>query len=361
MAELFEYKCPSCGGAIEFDSSSQKMKCPYCDSEFDVEALKSMDQTLNQAAPDDFNWDSTAGSEWAEDEENAMSVFICNSCGGEIVGDENTAATSCPFCGNPVVMAGRLSGMLKPDFVIPFKLDKNAAKETLKKYVNGKKFAPNAFKHENHLDEIKGIYVPFWLFDSDTTADVTYDATRVRTWSDSKYNYTETSHFDVYRNGSMSFRNIPVDGSTKMQDELMESIEPFDFNEAVDFQTAYLAGYLADKYDVTMEESIDRANQRIKTSCEETLQSTVSGYNSVHVRSSNVQLQNGTAKYALYPVWLLNTSYKNEHFTFAMNGQTGKLVGNLPASKAKLAALFAGLTVPLTALLYVIGSALGIL
>ena len=361
MADLFEYKCPNCGGAIEFDSNTQKMKCPYCDSEFDVEALKSMDNRLNEAEPDAFNWDENSNSEWDEEEAQHMSVFVCKSCGGEIVVDENTAATACPYCDNPVVLAGRLSQTLKPDFVIPFKVDKNAAKEALKQYTKGRKFAPKLFKTENKLDEIKGLYVPFWLFDSDAKASVNYSATRTTTWSDKKYRYTKTDHFDIYRSGTMSFANIPVDGSTKMPDELMESIEPFNFSEAVDFQTAYLSGYLADKYDVTMENSIDRANERIKRSCEETLRTTVSGYESVITSSSSVQTTGGVAKYALYPVWIIHTIYKGERLTFAINGQTGKITGNLPISKAKLAGLFAAITAVGTPLLYFVGRALGII
>ena len=331
------------------------MKCPYCESEFDVQTLQNMDAQLNYTnQPDQFKWASASGeAQW--DVSEGMNVFVCNSCGGEIVGDANTAATSCPYCGNPVVMAGRLAGDLKPDFVIPFKLDKNAAKNALKQYVGKKKFAPNTFKSENRLEEIKGIYVPFWLFDSDAQASVSYDATRVRTWSDSKYDYTETSHFDVFRAGNMRFMNIPVDGSSKMPDELMESIEPFNFNEAVNFQTAYLAGYLADKYDVTMEQSIGRANERIKASCEDTLRDTVNGFATVTTKNSFVQTQNGLAKYALYPVWILNTDYKGEKLTFGLNGQSGKIVGDIPVSKAKLAGLFAGITAVATPLIFLVG------
>lgn len=362
MSELFDYKCPNCGGAIQFDSSTQNMKCPYCDSQFDVAALKQMDEVLNKNQQQDtFKWESTEKEEWNSTEEENVSVFVCNSCGGEIIGDANTAATACPYCGNNVVMSGRLSGVLKPDYVIPFKLDKKAAKNALKAYVSSKKFAPNTFKSENRLEEIKGLYVPFWLFDSNVNAAVQYNATKVRHWSDSNYEYTETSYYDVFRSGSMAFENIPVDGSSKMPDDLMESIEPFNFAEAVDFQTAYLSGYLADKYDVSMQDSIGRANDRIKVSSEDVLKTTVNGYTSVNVRSSTVNQLSGRSKYAFYPVWLLNTSYKGEKLTFAMNGQTGKIVGNLPVSKAKLIGLFCGGTVLGTAAIYIVGSLLGFL
>lgn len=333
MPTLQEYKCPCCGGAIEFDSSLQKMKCPYCDTEFDMETLASYDAGLKDEQ-DSMEWETSSGGEWQEGEANGLRSYICRSCGGEIVGDANTAATSCPFCGNPVVMMGQFSGALRPDFVIPFKLDKNAAKAGLQKHLTGKRLLPKIFKDQNHIDEIKGVYVPFWLFDTDADARVRYRTTKLRCWSDSEYNYTETSHFLVHRGGSVGFEHVPVDGSSRMADDLMESIEPYDFSDAVGFQTAYLAGYFADKYDVGADESIERANERVKKSAEEAFASTVEGYDTVTAESSSVQLHGGKAKYALYPVWILNTTWKGQKYTFAMNGQTGKFVGDLPVDKA---------------------------
>lgn len=352
MSTLLEYKCPNCGGQLEFDSSTQQMKCPYCDSEIDIEALKGYEEQLNNTPEDNLEWQTTAGQQWGDGEENNMDVYVCQSCGGEIVGDSTTAATSCPYCDNPVVMAGKLSGTLKPDYVIPFKLDKKAAKEALKKHTGGKRLLPKVFTDENHIDEIKGIYVPFWLFDADADADYTFKTTHIKTWSDSKFRYTETKHYRVSRSGSMSFLQVPVDGSMKMPDDLMESIEPFDFSEAVDFKTAYLSGYLADKYDVNEEQSINRANERITKSTEEVFANTVKGYDSVTIESKSVRLSNSKAKYALYPVWILNTTWKDKKFTFAMNGQTGKLVGDLPVDNGKAKKYFALITAAATAVAY---------
>ena len=334
MAELLQYKCPCCGGKIEFDSSIQKMKCPYCDTEFEMETLRQYDEVLNEEKqPDDMRWDTRPGSRWQEGEEADMRIYACRSCGGQIVTEATTAATHCPFCGNPVVMINQLSGDLRPDYVIPFRLDREAAKAAMTKHLSGKRLLPKLFKSQNHIDEIKGIYVPFWLFDAEADADIDYRATRVRTWSDRDYNYTETSHYALSRAGSLGFVRVPVDGSSKMPNDLMESIEPFDFSGAVDFQTAYLSGYLADRYDEDAAQSIDRANARIKRSTEQAFRSTVRGYNTVTVTNSSVRLTNGEAKYALYPVWLLNTTWRGEKYIFAMNGQTGKFVGNLPVDR----------------------------
>ncbi len=334
MAVLQEFKCPCCDGAIEFDSTLQKMKCPYCDSEFEMETLQAYDAELNQQPSENMTWDTAAGAQWQEGETEGLRIYTCNTCGGEIVADETTGASECPFCGNPVIMTGQFAGALKPDLVIPFKVDKKAAIAALQNHYKGKLLLPKVFKDENHIKEVKGLYVPVWLFDTDADAFVRYRATRTRSWSDSQYNYTETSHFSVTRAGGIGFENVPVDGSTKMDDTLMESIEPFLIGDAVDFQTAYLSGFLADKYDVDAEDSITRANERIKKSTEEAFASTVRGYTSVVPESTTIHLQNGRARYALYPVWILNTQWNGQKFTFAINGQTGKIAGDLPMDKS---------------------------
>lgn len=333
MAVLQEYKCPCCDGAIEFDANLQKMKCPYCDTEFETETLRAYDDALKNEPQENMQWDTQAGSQWQAGEEEALRSYICNTCGGQIVADETTGASECPFCGNPVIMTGQFAGSLRPDLVIPFKLDKKAAISALQNHYKGKRLLPKVFKDQNHLKEVKGLYVPVWLFDTQADGHVRYKATRTRFWSDSQYNYTETSHYSVIRAGNLGFENVPVDGSTKMEDDLMESIEPYHIADAVDFQTAYLSGFLADKYDVDAEASIHRANERIRASTADAFADTVVGYSSVIPVSTNIQLKNGRARYALYPVWILNTQWNNQKFTFAINGQTGKIAGDLPMDK----------------------------
>lgn len=344
MQTLQEYKCPCCGGAITFDSEIQKMKCPFCDTEFDVETLREYDAELNTPTSDEMSWESASKSEWLDGEDGDVRAYICRSCGGEIICDVNTAATSCPFCSNPVVIMPKLAGELKPDTVIPFKLDKKAAKERFTGYLSKKRLLPKLFKDENHIDEIKGIYIPFWLFDSNADVAARYRATKVRFWSDSNFNYTETRHFLLKRSGSLKFENVPVDGSKKMEDELTESLEPYDCSEAVDFKTAYLAGYFADKYDVDAEESSGRANERVKHSAESAFENTINGYTGIVRENVNIKLNDGKVRYALFPVWLLNTTWKDKKYVFAMNGQTGKFVGDLPVDKAAAAKWLAVLT-----------------
>ena len=343
MSVLQQYKCPCCDGAIEFSSREQRMKCPYCDTEFEMETLEAYDRELKEESSDDMTWDTAAGGEWTEGEKEGLRVYVCQSCAGEIVTDETTGAASCPYCGNPVVMKEQFLGDLKPDYVIPFKLDKKAAMEALKRHYKGKLLLPKVFSQENHIQEIKGVYVPVWLFDTEAQANMRWKATRVRSWSDSDYIYTETQHYSVTRGGTIAFDHVPVDGSTKMDDALMESIEPFDFSQAVDFRTAYLSGFLADRYDVGSEQSVARANDRVRTSTEQAFASAVGGYTTLIPVCNHVQLKNGRATYALYPVWLLNTTWKGKNYHFAMNGQTGRFVGDLPMDKSALTRWFLGI------------------
>ena len=197
---------------------------------------------------------------------------------------------------------------------------------------------------QNHIEEVKGVYVPVWLFDADAKANIRYKATKVRTWSDRNYIYTENSYYSVIRSGTLGFEKVPADGSSKMDDNLMESIEPYDFSEAVDFQTAYLAGYFADKYDVNAEQSARRVQERMRKSTQDAFSDTVHGYTTVVPEHVSINMANGTTKYALYPVWMLHTTWKNQKYVFVMNGQTGKFVGNLPMDKSAFARWLFGLT-----------------
>ena len=332
MSVILEYECPCCGGKVEFDSSIQKMKCPYCDSEFDMEAMRAHDQALEQeqqGESQDDDWE-TEQQQFPDEEKEGLRVYRCKSCGGEIVTDETTAATHCPYCGAPVIMVGNLADDLKPDGIIPFQLDKKAAIAALKQHMTGKKLLDKRFASDSHLEEIKGVYVPFWLFDAVAGGQARFRATRVRTWETPRERCTETSYYDVARAGRMAFRQIPVDGSGKAPDDLMESVEPFDYSAMVPFQTGYLSGYMADRYDVHSDKCRQRAHERAKRSMESALASTVTGYHTVTPEVCSVHLEHPSAKYVLCPVWLLTSTYEGKTYLFAVNGQTGKIAGDMP-------------------------------
>ncbi|MBO6161705.1 MAG: hypothetical protein J6O53_00440 [Eubacterium sp.] len=354
-----EYKCQNCGGSMEFDSASQKLICPYCGAAFDPAAYDAAmqggagEQTPEGQQVGEFDETQQLGTvnqqEWNVNEDGLMS-YICKNCGGEVVGDDSLASTNCPYCDSPIIRNDQFAGMLKPELLIPFKVDKKTAKEKLNEFISSKKLVPAVFKDQKHIDEIKGVYVPFWLFDADVFAEAKFNARRTHARS----NGEEIEYFDVYRSGDMSFRNIPADAASKMEDAMMDSIEPFEMEEAVNFSTAYLAGFMADKYDVSPEDCMKRGLQRIKSSAEEALSNEVNGFDYHSCEASNVVVQNSESHYALLPVWILNTTWNGNQYRFAMNGQTGKFIGDLPYDKSLYWKYFLRAAIPSVLIIFAI-------
>lgn len=352
--QVTNYQCPACTGPLHFAGASGKLECEHCGSSFDVGVIEQIYADKERAAAEAARPQPEipmGGGEWSEEEAARMRAYSCPSCGAELICDDTTAATSCPYCGNPSVIPGQFSGQLRPDCVIPFKLDKNAAVAALKQYYNKKKFLPKSFASGNHIEEIKGVYVPFWLFDGESDGHVNYRGTRVHTHRRGDEEITVTEHYRVARAGTVAFEKVPVDGSTKMPDAHMDAIEPFNYGDLKDFSTAYLPGYLADKYDQDAKECRNRAYVRIKNSTESALAATAVGYSTLTPETSTVRLNECKSQYALLPVWMLNTKWEGKDFLFAMNGQTGKLIGDLPVDRKKFWLWFFGISLPLMAAL----------
>ena len=365
-SQVTNYQCPSCMGPLRFDGNSGKLQCDYCGSNYTITEIEKLYQAkLEEAeqaavaameAEADEAEDSTVSAEdgiWDAQKEG-MKIYVCPSCGAQMICDATTAATSCPYCCNPSVVPGQFHGMLRPDYIMPFKLSKEEAIASLKNYYRGKKLLPKRFSETNHLEEIKGMYVPFWLFDGKAVTDASYRATRVMSATHGNEMITTTEYYDVRRAGTVQFTRIPADGSKKMPDDLMDSIEPFDYSELKPFSTAYMPGFLADIYDVDDRESFERAQKRGSGTALEIMDSSVSGYSSVTPTNRQVHVLREKTVYALLPVWMLSTRWKGQTFIFAMNGQSGKFVGDLPISTGRYFAWLAGIAAPLAALLAIL-------
>lgn len=333
--QITNYQCPACTGPLRYDGQTEKLQCDYCESSFTIEEIEALFAEKNAQAEENPQAEEHAPkpetSEWGDDAEK-MRAYNCPSCGAELICEETTAATACPYCGNPTVVPAQFSGTKKPDCIIPFKLSKEQAVEALKKHYQGKPLLPKSFADENHLQEIKGVYVPFWLFDGTAEADVTFKTTRTHTHTTSKERIITTDHFEVWRQGTVPFSHVPVDGASKMPDAHMDAIEPFDYQDLKPFSLSYLPGFLADKYDVSAEECAPRAEERCRSSAVSAMRGTVIGYESCIPVREDVTVRCSDVKYALMPVWLLSTRWKDQNYLFAMNGQTGKMVGDLPIS-----------------------------
>ena len=353
------YQCPHCMGPLHFSSELGKLKCDYCGSIFDPSELDSLNQeAVGKDGPDPEESAQAAGA-WGEDEEK-MRAYSCSSCGAQLICEETTAASSCPYCGSPTIIPGQFHGTLKPDLVIPFKLNKKDAEAALLRHYRKKLLLPKVFAEENHIREIKGIYVPFWLFDLEAAGSVTFHGSNSSSHREGNYRVTNTRHYSLERSGTMNFKKVPVDGSKKMPDALMDSIEPYEYKDLTPFTTAYLPGFLADKYDVTAQDSYDRAMSRSENTTMQAFRATVSGYSDVRITNKDLNIRQTDMAYALLPVWLLTTRWKDRTYLFAMNGQTGKMVGDLPVDKKKRAVLLWGsFAVCLVVLLCTVSGSIG--
>lgn len=332
------YQCPSCTGPLHFNGKTGKLECDYCGSSFTPEEIEKIYAQKNAQEAGEASEDSGKSNEaenlWGEGAQH-MRAYTCENCGAELIGEETTAATSCPYCGNPTIIPGQFSGVLRPDYVIPFKMDQKEAVDSLKGYYKGKILLPGKFANSNHIEKIQGIYVPFWMYDMTVDADAQFHAENVQVFRRGNEEVTRIKHYEVRREGTLRFEKIPVDGSKEMPDDLMDSIEPYNYGELKDFSMSYLPGYLANRYDEDSEQCKTRAKNRACETALEELRATVTGYNSVNVTAHNEKVKNVSARYALMPVYILSTQWQNKNFLFALNGQTGKMTGNLPASKAK--------------------------
>ena len=364
--QITEFKCPACTAPLHFSEETGRLECDYCGSSFSVEemetrsaekerqAAEAFEKAAAEAKADAGKWDAPGEQDsWGEDGAH-LKTYSCPSCGAELICDEATAATSCPYCGNNTIIPGQFRGALKPELVIPFRIGKEDAVKALKTHYKGKPFLPKSFSDENHIQEIKGIYVPFWLFDGQAEADVSFAATRSTVMVTGRERITTTRHFDVRRAGTVSFEKIPVDASKKMPDDYMDSLEPFRYDAMVPFSTAYLPGFFADIPDVSIEECSLRAELRATDTAVESMSRQVSGYETCIPTRKDAQLRRGKVRCALLPVWLLSTQWEGKNFLFAMNGQTGKMVSDLPVSKKRYWAWWGGLTAGITAALAVI-------
>lgn len=328
---------------MEFDAASQKLFCPFCDTRIRVEDYVNPhaappEQTPAQAAASQQAMQENAvNGGWAAGETDGMRVYSCGSCGAQIISSEVTGSMSCPFCGNNVVAGEQFSGDLRPNVVLPFQKTREEAIAAYKSYVNNKRLLPKVFFEQNHIDRIRGLYIPYWLYDASVDVDVAFEGTKVSTWADRDYSYTKTTFYQIERAGIDSFERVPHDASKEMPDEMMESLEPFDYSKAVPFNTGYLAGFDASRYDVAAADVKPRILERMQHSVTEDVRGTVSGYATLSMTKSHIEMRKISNQYALYPIWLLETTWQNHHYLFAMNAQSGKFVGELPVSKGRAA------------------------
>jgi len=328
------YKCPGCGSNMVFDSEKQQLVCPHCNT---VRSVEEMDADVKK------------------DTEDSMEVktYKCPTCGAELVTDQNTTATFCNYCGNSTLIEDRIT-LVKPAAIIPFTVSKEEAKDGYLKWCKKGLLTPKSFTSQSTIEKLTGIYVPFWIYDYDTEVSLRAECTRVRVERHGDTELTHTDHFDVYREVKTTYNRVPVDASEKMEDNIMDKLEPFNYESLKPFSMPYLSGFLSEKYNFTSDEMKERVENRISDYAKTAARNTISGYATTSVIYENVRLMNKKAQYILLPVWILNYRYLGKNYTFAMNGQTNKVVGSLPISRGKVAGWFTGVAIATFTIVHIV-------
>lgn len=351
------YKCPNCGGPLKFNPDKQKFSCEYCMSDFDEkyvqdlyaekEAKESQAEKQEQRAKESTE---QFGSNAEDSQEDAV-VYTCPSCGAEVVTTASTAATTCFYCQNPVVLGGRLSGEFKPDRVVPFALSKESAIQKFMEMCGKKHFLPKSFASKKQFEKFSGVYFPYWYIDKQKNASVVAKGDKVRTWTNGKSRYTETSTYRLYRTGDMVIKNV-FERALKNDDrEMLQSVHPYDLTKAQKFSMSYLSGFQAEKRDLEKADVAAEVEARVQEYAKELLKETMQGYSAIRIENYNDTTELEAWNYTLLPVWITTYKYGGKILPYAINGQTGKTYGKLPVSKGKLALLFAIVTI----LVFVLG------
>lgn len=315
-------KCPSCGGKLVFDPVGQVLKCDFCGNTYTPEKFELIQQLpeLDMGA--------------ADEREDDKCAIVCDNCGAMLITDKNTSATCCSFCGSPAIITKRLTKQFRPDYLIPFKITKEEAQEKFIEFAKGKKYVPKDYYNKSNLNNIQGIYVPFWIMSSRCKVSARGDGLKQRAVYKDKYNLM--SDFDV------KYNNVPFDGSLEIADGLMEAIEPFDISQRVAFNSSYLQGFYAQRFNLTTENLCDRIILRMQEYGRETAAMSFSGYETIKFGACGVKPYDLEHTYALYPVWFLNYKYGDKNYMIAVNGQTGKTDGYLPVDKTRRRARLIG-------------------
>lgn len=342
MAQVTNYQCPSCNAPLKFSSKTNKLECEYCGSSFDVSQIDALyNDKVNKAKEESKQKVVENKEKW---ENTGIHSFTCPSCNAQIICDEKTVSTTCPYCSNPSIIPGQFTDNRLPDYIIPFKIEKKYAIDALQKFYKKKCFLPKVFKSENKLEEIKGVYVPFWLFNTKLNTSVEYKGTQTHVTYSGNKEITTENFYNIYRTANMEFSKIPVDASKIMDNAQMDSLEPFDYSNLKDFSTSYFPGYYAESYDDTEQECLQRMQYRAETSALNIISSSIKHYDSLIVQYKHTDFDLKKTDYVFLPVWILNTKWKNKNFRFSLNGQTGKMVGKLPVDWKKFFGLLFGLT-----------------
>ncbi len=342
-----KYSCKNCGAELFFDPKSGKLHCDYCDSEYDPseydlkeEEASSKDRVIlqsegahgHEAAKAEA--DSKATDDSISDED--LVVYQCPNCGAEIITADKTVATTCVYCNKAITLTQNAAGEFKPDYVLPFEIDRSKVEEAYRKLCKKSWLTPKLFLKHSTIEKIKGMYIPYWLFSFDGEADVRLHGENTKIYRMRDDEITEISMYEISEAGAASFIRIPADALVKMDNLLMDSIEPFDFSKMKPFNPAYLTGFYAQRWDDPSEANKERVMRRAKEAFMALIKQNAGVYTTKLVESEHYDWHRQKVEYVMLPVWMMYTEYHGKKYLFGMNGQNGKMLGTIPKDYGKL-------------------------
>lgn len=327
--QAVQYKCPTCGGDIFYNPDKGAFICEYCNNAFSFEQVV----TANKRNEKIDLTDAEKQERQNEFEENSA-LYLCPSCGSEIIAEKNAVTLECYYCHSPVTLVGRLSGEYKPDYIIPFTVSRERAEQIFQDFCKDKKLLPDDFKNGKVLQKITGVYVPFWLGNYSIDTRVIAACKR---YIPVNRNTDRVREYSVDDSALVYYQNVPADGARLIDDELLDALQPYNYDDLHSFSMSYLSGFMAEKYDVGAEEALARHEDTVKAECVNFMHKHLrKDYDSVAINQAMAERQSLGYKYAFLPVWFLTYKYKDKIYQYGINGQTGKVSGSIPIDNKKL-------------------------
>lgn len=329
------YKCPNCGAGISFSAELGLFACEYCMSKFTQQEMDEYDRLRQQKEEARIkNAASKEANARASDE--VVHTYNCNSCGAQVVTTETTTATFCYYCHSPVIIESRLFGDDRPDEIIPFSISEEVAKQKFLQWTENKKFIPDDFRSESHIEKMTGIYIPYWYLDSDVDVNFVGQSSRSVTTSNFNYRITETSDYQHHRRGTFQITDVNLAASSKIDINLLNGIEPFDSEKIQLFSMPLLSGFFAESYTVPEDAGTNELKRMAEAYSDAILSRSFEFTGSLKTLEKNFAQREKDTRYVLLPVWVLTYNYNGKIYVFAVNGDSGKTSGELPIVESKL-------------------------
>ena len=329
--DVTDKKCPNCGATVVYDPETLSMSCPFCGYSRQLPKPEDNGQDVEEL---DF---SSAKNRESLDWGKAKKSLVCKNCGAETIMDEADTAQCCPYCGSTQVMpVDNDEDVVAPGGVVPFEITKEKAAQIFKSWMKGKLFAPNDAKKSCEAKNFSGVYLPYWTYDSQTTSPyevkLAFDST-------DKDGHTSTT-YKTYRGIYERFlEDETVYASKKTNNRFIKAASTFDFSKLRKYSPEFIAGFLAERYTVGLDEGWDIAKTQIKAKLQNEIGSMERKRHHADRVSKvtfNTAYSKVTYKYVLAPIWIANFKFKEKIYNIVVNGQTGQIKGEAPVSPLKV-------------------------